>query len=216
MVNNITKFVFLIFSFAGICLGQAIVPERTSDGASNPISYGIVVDNSGSLRMRLERVIKLVDQIVAANASDDEAFLVTFVDSEKIVVRQEMTTEQDLLKDAADNMFIEGGKTAILDALSLSHGYLQENSAGAERLKRLILITDGDERSSRAKLPDLLIKLKEAKISVFVVGISDLKLETKLIERLAKETGGKAYFPVTTAELEAAAGSIARDLRKPN
>ncbi len=216
MASNITKVFFIIFTFAGICLGQTIVHERPSDGPNFPLSYGIVVDNSGSLRLRLERVIKLVGQIVAANASGDEAFLVTFVDSDKIVVRQEMTTEQELLMDAADNMFIEGGKTAILDALNLSHGYLQENSAGTERLKRLILITDGDERSSRAKLPDLLTNLKDAKISVFVVGISDLKLETKLIDRLAKETGGKAYFPKTTAELEAAAVSIARDMRMPN
>ena len=65
-------------------------------------------------------------------------------------------------------------------------------------------------------MPELLTKLKEAKISVFVLGISDLKLETKLIERLARETGGKTYFPLTTAEMEAAAALIAGDMRKPS
>ncbi len=216
MKIRVAYLVFLIFSATGLCFGQTTSPDRPTDNVSIPLSYGIVVDNSGSLRLRLERVIKLVGQIIAANSTGDEAFLVTFVDSNNIFVRQEMTTSQDLLKDAADNMFIEGGKTAILDALNLSHGYLQENATSGERLRRLILITDGDERSSQAKLPQLLAKLKEAKISVFVVGMSDLKVETKLIDRLAKESGGRAYFPMTTADIDAVVGTLARDMRKLN
>lgn len=216
MQFKISKFALLILSIAGTSFSQATGFELPAVSVSLPVSYGIVVDNSGSLRLRLERVIKLVGQIIAKNSTDDEAFLVTFVDSDKIVVRQEMTSSQELLIDAADNMFIEGGKTAILDALDLSQRYLQENSAGTDRLKRLILITDGDERSSRAKFPELLTRLKEARITVFVVGISDLKLETKLIDRLAKETGGKTYFPMSATELDAAAGAIAGDIRKPN
>ena len=58
----------------------------------------------------------------------DEAFLVTFVDTAKIVVRQDLTESKEELRDSAENMFIEGGQTAILDAVKSSADYLAENS----------------------------------------------------------------------------------------
>lgn len=183
--------------------------------ASTPVSYGFVVDNSGSMRLRLERIIRLVSQLAALNGPEDEAFLVSFIDSEKISVKQEMTSESAALIDEAENMFIQGGGTAIIDAVRLSATYLSENGRTDEgRLRRLILITDGDERESRSKLADLIEILKKEKIAVFVVGIGEQKVETKLIDRIVKDSGGKRYLPVSTADIDALIPQLAGDIRK--
>src|SRR5215218_8798166 len=73
------------------------------------VSYGLVIDNSGSVRTLLDKIISLTTEIVAANGPEDEAFLVTFVDTPKIVLRQEFTYQKAELNDSVQNMFIEGG-----------------------------------------------------------------------------------------------------------
>lgn len=179
------------------------------------VSYGLVVDNSGSYRGLLEKVIKLVGGLVDENNAEDEAFLVTFVDTSKIVIRQDFTSKKSDLHDASENMFIEGGQTAILDAVSISARYLAENSrAGPGRARVLILVTDGDERLSATKIEDVIKTLKDANIRVFVVGIADGKLYTKIIDRLTKETGGAKYSPKTSAEISVVIKELAAAIRR--
>ncbi len=189
-------------------------PAQTSEVAS-PLTYGFVIDNSGSMRLRLERIIRLVSKVAALNGPEDETFLVTFIDSEKISVKQEMTANTDAVIDEAENMFIQGGKTAIIDAVRLSATYLSENGRKEEgRLRRLIVITDGDERESRSNLTDLIEILKKEGIAVFIVGIGESKVETKLIDRLVKDSGGKRYLPISEAEISELIPLLAGDIRK--
>jgi Mg-chelatase subunit ChlD len=207
------KISVLSIIFASIVFSQTVDVTDTNPNTKPEVSYGFVVDNSGSLRTRFERVVQTVSRIIESNEPSDEAFLITFIDSEKIVIRQELTRDKALLLDAAENMFIEGGRTSIIDAVSVSADYLAENTADPNRLKRLILVTDGDEFSSRTKIADLLSKLKEKKIKVLVFGISDQKIDPKLIDRLIKESGGRKYFPKTQAETDEAVKAIIADLR---
>ena len=65
-----------------------------------PVSYGLVVDNSGSFRTLLDRVVSAAADVVEENGAEDEAFLVTFVDTPKIVLRQEFTYRKAELHDA--------------------------------------------------------------------------------------------------------------------
>src|SRR5262245_43539692 len=132
--------------------------------ASKPISYGIVVDNSGSYRALLERVINLVRSVADKNSDSDETFLVTFVDASKTVVRQELTSDKREINEAAENMFVQGGPSMILDAVRLSVDYLSANAKTDGRTKVLLLITDGDDRGSSAKIEAVITAAKESKI----------------------------------------------------
>src|SRR5918912_166702 len=85
-----------------------------------PISYGLAVDNSGSMRSQIDKVIEAAKDIVNSNKSGDETFLVRFIDSDKIETLQDFTPNKQALMDALDSMFIEGGQTAIVDAVYLS------------------------------------------------------------------------------------------------
>ena len=165
------------------------------------ISYGIVVDNSGSYRMLLDGVVEAVKNIVNDNKADDETFLVRFVDTDKIYLSQDFTPDKNLIQDAADEMYIEGGKTAILDATYFSAKYLSAN-AESNRRRALVLITDGDDRQSKVKLEEVLKFLKGEQIQVFSIGLSDEKVYTKLLDKLAKETNGRFFTPKNRAEIQ--------------
>ncbi len=189
-----------------------VVPETVS--VPIPVSYGLVIDNSGSYRTLLEKVIKLVNGIVDENKPGDEVFLVTFVDTPKIVLRQEMTDSKEDLRDSVENMFIQGGPTAILDAVKYSADYLaQQAKSDADRSKVLVLVTDGDERESAAKIDDVLKAIKSANIRVFVVAIAEEKVYTKVIDRLTKESGGTKYTPKSRDEITAAVKSLSAAIR---
>lgn len=191
---------------------KTIVPEAEKQVV---VSYGIVVDNSGSYRMIMDRVVELVKDIVEENKEGDETFLVSFVSTDKIKLQQDFTERKGDIHDAADQMYTEGGLTSIIDALYFSAKHLgKKTSSEPDRRKILILVTDGEERQSRAKYEELAGLLRDEKISVFAVGLADGKVFTKLLDKVTKETGGRVYTPKTGAEIKAAIKSLSSDIRK--
>lgn len=211
------KFVLVLLSIFVLCL-PATAQKQNAPSAQPaeklPLSYGLVVDNSGSYRTLLDRVITVVSDVVEENQAEDEAFLVTFVDTPKIVLRQEFTYRKSELHDAAQNMFIEGGYTAILDAVKSSADYLTQNARSEEgRARALLLVTDGEDRGSRTKIDDVLKILKEQNIRVFVIAMAEEKVVTKIIDRLARETGGSVVNVKTSADVATAAMKVSAAMR---
>lgn len=204
----------LVLTILGLCshvAAQDSAVQTSKVQTKVPVSYGLVVDNSGSFRMLLDRVITVVSEIIENNQADDEAFLVTFVSEDKIVVRQEFTNSKSELLGAAENMYVEGGKTALLDAVKTSADYLATNSRQeGERGRVLVVVTDGDELQSFFNTEQVLKALKDSKIRVYVIGMSDTKVVTKYVDRLVKETGGKLFTPNIFRKPELSA--VARDV----
>ena len=197
-----------------LCLASSAQEPAPRQVETTPVSYGLVIDNSGSLRTMLDKVISVVTDIVDGNLADDEAFLVTFVDTPKIVLRQEFTDNKAELHDAVQNMFVEGGQTAILDAVKISAEYLAKSArTDTGRARALVVVTDGEDRESGSKIEDVIKLLKEQNIRVFVVAMSDGKIFTKLIDRLTKETGGTKFSPKTRTDLTAAASQLSAAIR---
>jgi len=85
-----------------------------------PTNYSLVVDNSGSLRFQIEKVIEAGKILVNTNRPDDETSIIRFVSRDKITVEQPFTAKKDDLIDTLDNLYIEGGQTAIIDAVYLA------------------------------------------------------------------------------------------------
>ena len=214
-MKQIAIMAVLYLVFAGAASGQKQAPAGPEASAAPiPVSYGLVIDNSGSYRTLLEKTINLVSGIVDENKPGDEAFLVTFVDTSKIVLRQELTDSKDELRDSVENMFVEGGLTAILDAVKYSSDHLSQNAKSEPgRSRVLVLVTDGDERQSAAHIDEVLKALKVANIRVFVIAIAEEKVYTKVIDRLWKETGGVKYTPKTRDEIAAAIKSLSVAIR---
>ena len=194
-----------------------------------PISYGLAVDTSGSLRTQLQSVIDAGKTIINSNKGGDETFLVRFISSDKIETVQDFTDNKELLMDGLDSFFVEGGQTAIIDAVYLSAEHVSEYRKGDEgdrRRRALIVITDGEDRNSFYKQEQLFAKLREEDVQIFVIGfINELDKDAGLIRKsprekavglinkLASETGGRAFFPDSVADLPQIANEIIRDLR---
>ncbi|MEK6283312.1 MAG: VWA domain-containing protein [Acidobacteriota bacterium] len=194
-----------------------------------PISYGLAVDTSGSLRSQLLGVIDAGKTIVNSNRPGDETFLVRFISSDKIETVQDFTSKEDLLMDGLESLYIEGGQTAIIDAVYLTADHVAEYKKGDDndrRRRALIVITDGEDRSSFYSQEKLFARLREADVQIYVIGfVNELDKEgglirksprdkaVNLINKLATETGGRAFMPQSLSELPQIAAEIVRDLR---
>lgn len=208
--------IVLLLAFA---LGNSFAQNKNGGAATAPkqtvaLSYGLVIDNSGSYRTIMDRVIEIVKDIVEENKADDETFLARFVSSDKINLLQDFTASKDEIHTAADEMYVEGGLTAILDAVDFAARHLIEKaSKEPARRKILILVTDGDDRQNKAKIEDVLKFLKDNQIQVYAVGISEEKVSAKILDKLTKETGGRKFLPKTQAEIPAMIKELTTTIR---
>ncbi|MBL8181411.1 MAG: VWA domain-containing protein [Blastocatellia bacterium] len=195
-----------------------------------PTNYAIVVDNSGSLRSQLEKVIEAGKILVSSNGPNDETQLIRFVGKDKISIEQDFTSNKADLNDSLDNLFIEGGQTAITDAVYLAvenvEDYEKSSKAVDRKRRAIILVTDGEDRDSFYSDKQLFDLLRESETQIYVIGfVSELSSEGSIIrksaqskaksylERMATETGGKAYFPNSVDELAGIAKDIGAELR---
>jgi Ca-activated chloride channel homolog len=194
-----------------------------------PVSYGMAVDNSGSLRSQLQSVIDAGKTIINSNKPGDETFLVRFISKDNIDMKQDFTSNMELLIDALDNMYVEGGQTAVIDAVYLSAEAVAEYKKGDDndrRRRALIVVTDGEDRDSFYKPEQLFARLREADVQIYVIGfVNELEKDggfirkssrdkaVNLLNKLASETGGRAFFPQALSELPQIANEIVRDLR---
>lgn len=198
--------------------------------AEVPISYGLVVDNSGSMKTQLEKVIDATRTIIEQNKTGDETFLQRFVSSDEISILQDFTASKEDLFDAMDKMHTEGGQTAVLDAVYLAAEHVGKHKKGDplsdKRRRALILVTDGEDRSSYYKQAELFEFLRENDVQIYVIGfVNELDTDSgfirksskdkavNLLNKLATETGGRAFYPTSLAELPSIADEITRDLR---
>jgi Ca-activated chloride channel homolog len=208
------------------------VPQTITSFTSEevPITYGLVVDNSGSLRAQINQVIEAGKTIVNSNKPGDETFVVRFISSDEIKILQDYTADKPSLDDALDDMFVEGGQTAVIDAVYLSAEHAADRRKGEtdqdKRRRALILVTDGEDRASFYKQEQLFESLKEEDVQIFVIGfVNELDKERgfiakskrqkamDLLDRMAKETGGRAFYPNSLSELPQIAQDITKDLR---
>jgi Ca-activated chloride channel family protein len=197
-----------------------------------PITYGLVVDNSGSLRNQIAQVVEAAKTIVESNKPGDETFVVRFISSDEIKIMQDFTADKQALGDALDDMFIEGGQTAVVDAVYLAAEHASErrgksgDPAEEKRRRALILVTDGEDRNSFYKTEQLFESLKEEDVQIYVIGfVNELEKErgfitpskrakaVSLLDRMAHETGGRTFYPTSLSELPGIAEQITKDLR---
>ena len=185
-----------------------------------PVSYGLVIDNSGSMRSQISEVINAGVRIVNSNKPGDDAFLVRFISSDKIQVVQETTSDQRLLANGLDTLYVEGGQTAVVDAVYLAVDKLaKQASSDKARRRALVLVTDGEDRNSFYKVEKLLSLLGSNDVQIYAIGfIGDLKTKPaekakNLLSQLATDTGGRAFFPDTAGEVKNIADQIINDIR---
>jgi Ca-activated chloride channel family protein len=156
---------------------------------------------------------------------------VRFISADKIEVVQEFTSDKTMIGNALDNLFVEGGQTAIIDAVYRAAGMVEkyQNPQKKEdvKLRALILVSDGDDRGSRFDEKQLFELLRNSYVQIYAIGfpndlsdvpdpetgVSRRQKARAFLTRLAQETGGKVYFPDSTDQLAKIAADISGELR---
>ena len=188
---------------------QAITSFRSEDV---PVAIGIVVDNSGSMRDKREKVSQAVLNLVRASNPRDEVFVVNF--NRNSYLDQDFTSDPGLLERALHQVSMQGD-TALYDAVVASAIHLENNSRFDKRI--LLVITDGQDNMSRETLDEAVRGVERRNgPTLYAVGLMGGGMQgmgRQALQRLADATGGAAFFPDDLSQVEDITQKLAHDIR---
>ena len=189
---------------------QSIASFRHED---IPVSLGIVIDNSGSMREKRPQVNQAAINLVKASNPKDEVFVVNFND--EYWLDQDFTADIAKLQEALDRIEARGG-TSLYDAVLASADHLKKN--GRLEKKVLLVVTDGEDNGSRQSLEQAIRQLQvENGPTVYAIGIlGDEKGERRAkraLSEIAEGTGGVPYFPKSLDQVDSITRQVAHDIR---
>ncbi|MGH9565087.1 MAG: VWA domain-containing protein, partial [Candidatus Angelobacter sp.] len=179
-----------------------------------PVSIGILVDNSGSMRTKRDAVSKAVANLVRASNSGDEVFIVNFNDEPYL--DQDFTNNVAQMQEAIDREDSRGG-TALYDAVYASSKHLAD--AAKREKKVLLIVTDGEDNESRISLEEAIRSVQDENgPTIYTIGIlgeegKQPKRAKRALQALSEQTGGVAFFPKTVDEVDDISREVARDIR---
>jgi VWFA-related protein len=179
-----------------------------------PVSVGLLIDNSGSMRGVRARVEAAALAFARASNPDDELFVVNFADHARVDVP--MTSDVGALEAGIARADAIGG-TAIRDAVQTAESYLREHAKWDRRV--LLVITDGYDNASMTTLDQVRQQTERTDTVIDAIGVFDDRDAGKArtarheLTTLADRSGGLAYFPTTIEEIESVAIAVARQIR---
>lgn len=179
-----------------------------------PVTIGLIIDVSGSMERLRERLAYAASRFADTGSRDDEVFAVVVGDDPVPVLPPDapFTADPQVLRTAIADAHRPGGMTALHDAIIYGLDYL---SRGTHARRALIVISDGIDNSSRADFDEVLRHTLASNAALYAVGLVDpisLIRDPGHLRKLARATGGEAYFPATNADVGGALDAIARDV----
>ncbi len=207
IVTNLDRGAFTVFEDGK---QQSIISFHNED---IPVSMGIIIDNSGSMREKRAKVNQAVLNLVRASNPRDEVFIVNFND--EYYLDQDFTNDLLKLKEALEKIDARGG-TALYDAVVASADHLKRNARLEKKV--LFVVTDGEDNASNGNLEQAVKQLQEENgPSVYAIGIlgdeEHPKRAKRALEIIAQRTGGIAFFPKTLDEVDEISRTVAHDIR---
>lgn len=179
-----------------------------------PVTAGIVVDHSGSMTAKMRDVVAAAEDFAKSSNPEDQMFVVNFNERPSLGLPSGVafthfpTVLRVGIEDAP-----EAGQTALYDALDLA---LDRLRAGKPDKKVLIVFSDGGDNASKTTLSDVLQKAARSNAIVYTLGIfapQDPDQNTRVLKRLARESGGEAFFPAEYNDAAKICVGIANDIR---
>jgi Ca-activated chloride channel homolog len=184
-----------------------------------PVTMGLVIDNSGSMREKRDQVNAAAISFVRTSNPDDEIFVVNFNQEIYLDSIDDFTSDLRKLQDALSRIEARNG-TALYDAVDAALNHIRR---GHKDKKILLVITDGDDDASRISLKNMMQVAKESDAVIYAIGVfsrEDRLTDRNMVRRskntltmLARATGGAAYFPEILGDIEAICAQIAHDIR---
>lgn len=179
-----------------------------------PVSLGIIIDNSGSMRDKKNRVAAAALNLVRASNPQDEVFIVNFNDDSYL--DQPFTSDIKKMEEALDRMATKGG-TAMRDAISMSMDYVKEKARKDKKV--LVVVTDGNDNTSNINLEELMRKAQQSDVLIYSIGIlseeepRESKKAKHALHDLALASGGMDFYPKDLEEVDKEVPEIAHEIR---
>jgi VWFA-related protein len=191
--------------------------------ADIPVTMGIVIDDSGSMREKREAVNAAALTFVKTSNPQDQVFVVNFNDVYYLDTPGDFASNIEDLKSALDKIDSRGG-TALYDAVYAS---LDHVKLGNRDKKTLLVITDGEDNASRYTFEELIHYSQKSDAVIYTIGLlgseepgglfkihgGSAHRAAKILEKLAEATGGQAYFPKSLDDVQSTCEQIAHDIR---
>jgi Ca-activated chloride channel family protein len=184
-----------------------------------PVSFGLVIDNSGSMRDKRPQVNAAALTFVKTSNPQDEGFVVNFNDDYYLDTEHDFTSNLEEMRTALDRIDARGS-TALFDAVI---GSLDHMKKGTRDKKVILVVTDGEDNASGHTLENAVEQAQRSDTAVYAVGIfsdEDLKHNKRAMKKarealsqLASATGGLVFFPENAEDTVAICSQIAQDIR---
>jgi VWFA-related protein len=180
-----------------------------------PVSMGLVIDNSGSMRDKRARVNQAAITLVEASNPQDEAFVVNFNDDFYLDLDKDFTSSIPELKEALERIDSRGS-TALYDAII---GSLDHVKKGAKDKKVLLVVTDGEDNTSHNSLEKTIKEIQKTDTVIYTIGLlseeskKNAKRAKRALEQIAQASGGMSYFPENVGDVHNICEQVAHDIR---
>ena len=212
LVTNLPKEAFTVFE-NGV---QQMI--RTFKREDVPVSMGLIVDNSGSMRDKRAKVEAAALTLVKDSNPEDEVFVVNFNDEafNDLPHGKDFTSDIKEMEEALTRIDSRGG-TAMREAIRMSIDHLKEKAHKDKKV--LVVVTDGNDNSSLISLENLVKASQQSGVLIYSVGLlseeerGEAKRAERALNALAVATGGETFFPKDVSEVERIAHQVARDIR---
>jgi Ca-activated chloride channel family protein len=208
LVTNIPQSAFKVFE------NGVEQPLKIFNREDVPVSMGLIIDNSGSMREKRPKVAAAALELIKASNPQDEVFIVDFNDV--AYLDAPFTNNIKKLEQVLDKIDTRGG-TAMRDAISMSIDYAKES--GKKSKKVLLVITDGNDNTSNETLEQLVRKARQSEVLIYSIGLlndeepREGKAAKRALNELAIASGGLSYYPKTLGEVESITPQIAHEIR---
>jgi len=208
LVSHLPRQAFKVFE------NGAEQPIKLFSEEDVPVSMGIIIDNSGSMRDKRQKVETASIDLVKASNPKDEVFIVNFNDEAFLDV--EFTNEMKKLEEGVARIDSRGG-TAMRDAISMSIDYLKQK--GKKDKKVLLVVTDGNDTASTGSLEKLIDKCRQNEVLIFAIGLlneeerNEAKKAKRALDAITRESGGLAFYPKDLAEVDKITLAVAHEIR---
>ena len=180
-----------------------------------PVSMGLVIDNSGSMRDKRPRVNEAALTLVQSSNPQDEAFVVNFNDDFYLDLDKDFTNSVPELKEALERIDARGS-TALYDAIIGSLDHLKK---GNKEKKVLLIVTDGEDNTSRNSLEKTIKEIQKTDTVIYTIGLlgqenkKSAKSAKRALSEIASASGGVAFFPENVEDVHAICEQVAHDIR---
>jgi Ca-activated chloride channel homolog len=180
-----------------------------------PVSMGLVIDNSGSMRDKRPRVNEAALTLVQNSNPQDEAFVVNFNDDFYLDLDKDFSNSIPELKEALERIDARGS-TALYDAIIGSIDHLKK---GKKEKKVLLIVTDGEDNTSRNSLEKTIREIQKTDTVIYTIGLlsqeskRSAKNAKKALTEIALASGGLAYFPENVEDVHSICEQVAHDIR---